>query len=188
MIAPDDATLRRMACGDGSVSDDATYAAALAAEVLSLRATIDALHADADEARCREIERHQRMCAALEIDEDYRAYATDAEVEAAAVDAVCERDALRAILTPRTTPPTPAEMAAHGAAGGVWLTAWPWRTGVWTDDVVPALRARDAVEPGMTWLPLDAQRRPCAWPTPARLPGCETVGPCGYCDHPERPR
>jgi hypothetical protein len=25
-------------------------------------------------------------------------------------------------------------------------------------------------------------------PTPARLSGCETVGPCGYCDHPERPR
>jgi hypothetical protein len=91
-------------------------------------------------------------------------------------------------MAPRTTPPTAAEMAAHAVAGGVWLTAWPWRSGVWADAVVPALRARDAVEPGMTWLPLDAQRRPCAWPTPARLPGCETAGPCGYCDHPERPR
>jgi hypothetical protein len=109
MTPPDDATLRRMACGDGSVSDDATYAAWCAAEVLRLRA----------------------------------------------------------ILTPRTTPPTPAEMAAHGAAGGVWLTAWPWRTGVWADAVVPALRARDAMEPGMTWLALDAARRPCAWPVVA---------------------
>lgn len=37
----DDETLRRMARGDGSVSDDATYAQPLAAEVLALRAIID---------------------------------------------------------------------------------------------------------------------------------------------------
>jgi hypothetical protein len=272
MTAPDDATLRRMACGDGSVSDDATYAPALAAEVLRLRdalavqasaarmlgstrdtlaardrrtldsldaqdradllAEMDALRAEcgafnaeatslreAIEVRVRDAVTAQRgaVCdarakwraamrergesastptaelAAYEVSHDLLA---TLERVATAPDKVAEllrqlrlvhddiaesralrvridedheehKAELRAILTPRTTPPTPAEMAAHGAAGGVWLTAWPWRSGVWADDVVPAMRARDAVEPGMTWLPLDAQRRPCPWPVAA---------------------
>lgn len=71
-------------------------APALAAEVLRLRAEIERRDADHAEMECSEIERHQRMCAALDIPEEDRAYATDAEVEAAATDAVCERDALAA--------------------------------------------------------------------------------------------
>ena len=74
----------------------AAAAPALAAEVLRLRAEIERRDADHAEMECSEIERHQRMCAALDIPEEDRAYATDAEVEAAATDAVCERDALAA--------------------------------------------------------------------------------------------
>lgn len=80
------------------VADAQLWAAApaLAAEVLRLRAEIERRDADDAESECREIERHQRMCAALDIPEEDRAYATDEEVEAAAIDAVCERDALAA--------------------------------------------------------------------------------------------
>ena len=75
----------------------AAVAPALAAEVLRLRAEIERRDADHAEMECSEIERHQRMCAALDIPEEDRAYATDAEVEAAATDAVRERDELRAV-------------------------------------------------------------------------------------------
>lgn len=92
MTAPDDATLRHMARGDGAVSDDATYAPALAAEVLRLRAQI---------ARVR-------------------------------------------------------------TAWAEYLDAPAACYGVAYQGVCDAMGAR--------------------------LPGCETVGPCGYCDHPERPR
>jgi hypothetical protein len=187
MIAPDDGTLRTLAAGHVP-HDGRGLCAALAAEVLRLREAI-AVQASAARmlgtTRDTLAARDRRTLDSLD--------AQDRADLLAEMDAIrAERDAFNAaatelqdILTPRSTPPTAAEMAAHGAAGGVWLTAWPWRSGVWADDVVPALRARDAVEPGMTWLPLDAQRRPCAWPTPARIPGCETVGPC---DDPERPR
>ena len=74
----------------------AAVAPALAAEVLRLRGEIERRDADHAEMECSEIERHQRMCAALDIPEEDRAYATDAEVEAAATDAVRERDALAA--------------------------------------------------------------------------------------------
>lgn len=75
----------------------AAVAPALAAEVLRLRGEIERRDADHAEMECSEIERHQRMCAALDIPEEDRAYATDAEVEAAATDAVRERDELRAV-------------------------------------------------------------------------------------------
>ena len=111
----DDDTLRRLLAGlrhgpvhitggrcDGdsraveAFCDLVRVAPALAAEVLRLRAEIERRDADHAEMECSEIERHQRMCAALDIPEEDRAYATDAEVEAAATDAVCERDALAA--------------------------------------------------------------------------------------------
>ena len=115
MSAPDDDTLRAMLeglrCGSVHITADrcsgdsravnafcdlVRAAPALAAEVLRLRAEIERRDADHAEMECSEIERHQRMCAALDIPEEDRAYATDAEVEAAATDAVCERDALAA--------------------------------------------------------------------------------------------
>ncbi len=103
------------------VADAQLWAAApaLAAEVLRLRAEIERRDADDAESECREIERHQRMCAALDIPEEDRAYATDEEVEAAAIDAVCERDALACaeVLRLRESAPAPEprrDLAARG--------------------------------------------------------------------------
>lgn len=81
----------------GAFCDLIRAAPSLAAEVLRLRGEIERRDADHAEMECSEIERHQRMCAALDIPEEDRAYATDAEVEAAATDAVRERDELRAV-------------------------------------------------------------------------------------------
>jgi hypothetical protein len=81
-----------------------------------------------------------------------------------------ERDALRAIVEGRTTPPTDAEIEVHDAAGGLWRC-------VAIDDPYmcrDAMRGRgaayhraliDALESeGARWWALDAQKRPCAWP------------------------
>ena len=76
----------------------------------------------------------------------------DASPEAAvmAVERLrAERDALRAIIEGRTTPPTAAECAALAAAHGAWLVRWPWRGGA-------------------VCVALDAERRPCPWPEVAR--------------------
>lgn len=47
---PDDSTLERIAAGDGSMSEEVTYAGILAAEVLRLRSERDALRARAHSA------------------------------------------------------------------------------------------------------------------------------------------
>ena len=85
---------------------------------------------------------------------------------AAAVDAAqvtAERDALRAILEGRTTPPTPEEIAAHAGSAqcGVWL--WVDRDGwVATGRMFAGLHQ---FEPHVVrFWPLDAEGRPCAWP------------------------
>lgn len=65
---PDDSTLARIAAGDGSVSEDVTYAQALAMEVLRLRSERDALRARADgaEAKHDALRAAVRECHALE--------------------------------------------------------------------------------------------------------------------------
>lgn len=75
---------------------------------------------------------------------------------------------LRAIVEGRTTPPTEAEAAAHNAAGGWWCIS---RAGVCPPAAVDAFRGDGDVTAhlpfvaGATWLPLDRDGRPCAWPT-----------------------
>ena len=78
-----------------------------------------------------------------------------------------ERDALRAIIEGRTTPPTAVEIEAHHAAGGAWLLRWPWREGMWACAVCWR-GVRDEWMPGAVCIALDAQRRPCPWPEVAR--------------------
>lgn len=96
-------------------------------------------------------------------------------------------------LQGRTTPPTAEEMRVHHAAGGCWLVRFPWRGGSdWSASVIDARDARDEAIPGAQFVALDSQRRPCPWPevkpSAPRAPGCKTVGPCAYCDDPERAR
>lgn len=86
---------------------------------------------------------------------------------------IAERDALRAIIDGRSTPPTNAEIDAHDAGGG----RWRW---VVTPDGVfrgfsgdlekwePSCAVLDARHRAAfyvtRWWPLDATGRPCAWP------------------------
>ena len=83
-----------------------------------------------------------------------------------------ERDALRAIVEGRTTPPTWQEIERHHESGGSWIFSAGGVADVserasvthrWADD------HRDL--PGMggcRWWPLDTNGRPCAWPVADR--------------------
>ena len=85
-----------------------------------------------------------------------------------------ERDALRAIIEGRDTPPTDAEIAAHHAVGGSWRCLSPEWDGTMTSDCDTARdlgaegwahAARTVPMHGMTrWWALDAAGRPCTWP------------------------
>jgi len=91
---------------------------------------------------------------------------------AAALDLAADRDALRAILEGRTTPPTDAEIDAHAATGGAWLVAIAI-----TDGALPALVVADhhaarryarqdpkAEWTATRWIAVGADRRPTTWP------------------------
>lgn len=74
-----------------------------------------------------------------------------------------ERDALRAILAGRTTPPTDAEIEAHDAAtGGFWMV---FCEDDFDLDMLSNPEDRDAwVKAGaIGWVPY-SDGRPCAWP------------------------
>lgn len=87
---------------------------------------------------------------------------------AATVEALtAERDALRAIVEGRTTPPTEAEAAAHDAAGGAWLIAWSRGDRPTVASIVSGPRVWWPEADVVSAVALDAQRRPCAWPVAA---------------------
>ncbi len=73
---------------------------------------------------------------------------------------VAERDALRAIVEGRTTPPTDAEMLSHWRAGGWWLVL----------GADGQLRSECVREDGDVFrgarriIAADRDGRPCAWP------------------------
>ncbi len=69
------------------------------------------------------------------------------------------------IIEGRTTPPTDDEIAAHAAAGGVWVHS-DETTGTYADNDPGETAACRAEGDGLNrrWLPLDAEGRPCAWP------------------------
>lgn len=71
-----------------------------------------------------------------------------------------ERNALRAIIEGRTTPPTDAEIAAHR----LWR-ATP--TGNAPTDAMGARYAAAIRDSGgaRRWWPIDEEGRPCAWPS-----------------------
>ena len=85
--------------------------------------------------------------------------------EGARCDA-CEVKHLRAIIEGRTTPPTDAEVYAHGGPGrsGWWLVSSPDDMSL---ELIEQPKERDwCIEWGATqWLPIDLDGRPCAWPT-----------------------
>ena len=78
------------------------------------------------------------------------------------LDAVRE---LRSIVEGRTTPPSDEEIAAHEARGW-WLFMLRGYPDVTTTSFARewAQHHRAHPEDGGRWWPLDAQKRPCAWP------------------------
>ena len=87
----------------------------------------------------------------------------DLRAQLAAVTA--ERDALRAIIEGRTTPPSDAEIASHEATGGYFLFRDHDETGrVYDADCLQAL-LDDAHRHLTRWWAHDANDAPCAWPT-----------------------
>lgn len=130
-----------------------------------------ALAADRDAQRAR-AEAAEADVARLRADRDrvdLAAHSLTLACDAARADAA----ALRAIVEGRTVPPTDAEIAAHAAAGGVWLVAMSPGFG---HDIVGRARALQLAETSRLprrayivtverWWALDAAGRPCPWPT-----------------------
>ena len=89
------------------------------------------------------------------------------------LDLVAEVRRLRAIIDGRNVPPTDAEIDAHRAAGGGWIVGdRPFYLSVEVRDARSLCERRAALhvaEPPMwppyRWIALDADGRPCAWPT-----------------------
>ena len=87
---------------------------------------------------------------------------------AAALDAVtAERDAFRAIIEGRTAPPTFAERVAHMEAHrrNRWMARASTGAVVIGDFDDPPMWAALTTLIPVCWWPLDADGRPCAWPT-----------------------
>lgn len=100
---------------------------------------------------------------------------TSSDDEAAALLAVAEallveRDALRAIIEGRTTPPTDAEARAHFAAGGSFADCGYLTRGRAFSlfDLAFAKAAVATSGRPARWWALDASDRPCAWPEVTR--------------------
>lgn len=73
---------------------------------------------------------------------------------------------LREIIEGRTTPPTDEEIHAHRQVGAGWMVSTPRGRGPAGPQFVDHSEARDGGAPhGSLWWPLDADGRPCAWPT-----------------------
>jgi len=115
-------------------------------------------------------DRDAALAHAAELEAALRVVRSTAEREAADVLALrAERDALRAVIEGRTTPPTDEEVAAHAAAGGGWVLcnpAAPLDTRVVCLSAATARVRADFCRRTVTrrWWALDAEGRPCGWP------------------------
>ena len=82
-----------------------------------------------------------------------------------------ERDALRAIIDGRTTPPTDEEIEAHHHAGGTWYVASTHGRALTTTraDAVALCAHLAANKYPATWWAIGVRGRPCAWPVIAEV-------------------
>ena len=173
------ARLARLDALRGSLDDSERLAAGLRDDLERLRERLrpwqDAA-ADATTLRTRaEAERDAALAHAEELTRALRI--ADRTHDAT----LAERDALRAIIDGRTTPPTEAEIEAHDAAGGWWLylpergigrcSCSACRTAQMpAGELLPGNVRMVAAVGGGRWWALDAQRRPCAWPVVTEAP------------------
>ena len=96
--------------------------------------------------------------------------ATEHTARAREAELTAEVTRLRAIVAGRSTAPTDAEIAAHEAAGGMWLVTWEAIAGAGLLDGPAAVRAADSARRGGYAVPVTRwvaalEGRPCAWPT-----------------------
>ena len=76
--------------------------------------------------------------------------------------------ALHAIIEGRTVPPTDAELAAHDAAGALWMIARRDGQIVVTAMSWPSSRDWHVAKGAVRWWALAIDGRPCAWPEVSR--------------------
>ena len=162
---------------------DTAHAALIVAAVNALPGLLDA----ADELRVLKAVRAARLQKMDEIVPQWRAACDAADSRAARAER--ERDdlaatletrtaehalamervrELEAIIAGRTTPPTDAEMRAHDVAGGSWLVWWGRESYTIAPAWLPYRRPGYGLKPwdlAQRWIALDAEGRPCAWPT-----------------------
>jgi hypothetical protein len=84
-----------------------------------------------------------------------------------------ERDALRAIIEGRTTPPTREEADTLDAQGGVWRVTTDSNSGGWCygwTDVHAFIRSAEANGEALRWWAHDKNEAPCAWPVATEAP------------------
>ena len=75
---------------------------------------------------------------------------------------------LHAIIEGRTVPPTDAELAAHDAAGALWMIAHRDGQIVVTAMSWPSSRDWHVAKGAVRWWALAIDGRPCAWPEVSR--------------------
>ena len=75
---------------------------------------------------------------------------------------------LHAIIEGRTVPPTDAELAAHDAAGALWMIARRDGQIVVTAMSWPSSRDWHVAKGAVRWWALAIDGRPCAWPEVSR--------------------
>lgn len=133
---------------------------------------IHAEHAAHCDGECFKNAGHAAVMTIVELMRERDAAMRANDAMAAAVNAIAdERDALRAIVEGRTTPPTYAEIDAHEVAGGLWR----WQN-LPDDPAGPRFGHARAAEAmyfcrfPLRWWPLDATGRPCAWPVATEAP------------------
>lgn len=132
---------------------------------------------DAIGARDREVHNHHARATRAEAEVARLTAALTAQTaradgaEAEALRLTQERDAMRAIIEGRTTPPTDAEARSHFAAGGSFADCGHLTRGR-AFSLFDLAFAKAAVETSgrpARWWALDASDRPCAWPVVAEV-------------------
>lgn len=137
-----------------------------AAEVWRLRASLDSARAERDRLGALVSAAREERDRAVREREDFGLRASAAERERD--EARTERDAALARPTyeARTVAPTPEELAAHEAVGGLWLILTVGQR-YHVMQVTTRTLAMDVVP--QTWIALDARGLPCAWPVVAKV-------------------
>ena len=144
-----------------SVTDGGQYRADWDSAIRRVVAERDALRkrvADAEYDINREVE--ARNAAGAELD---AVLAHAEELTQALRETQRERDAMKAIVEGRTTPPTVEEAEAHINAGRSFRVV-SVNGGAYSAESVLAVDLAVSDFPGSRWWALDSHGRPCAWP------------------------